>query len=131
MRVYDTEANPAIQFAQIAKYTIGQSFRFFGHTMDAVGEGNMTDKERAEQEKIYDSALTGADKMLLWALGYKYIRQPLEQRKHIMQKALEKELTERLYENARKYEGEELEKRKRGLQRWAEKCEQWIQHKME
>jgi hypothetical protein len=128
--VYDTEANPAIQFAQIAKYIIGQSFRFFGHTMDAVGEGDMTDKERAEQEKVFDSALNGADKLLFWALGYKYIRQPIEERRAIMHKSLEKELTSRFYENARKYEGEELEKRKRGLERWARKCENWIDNEM-
>lgn len=128
--VYDTEANPAVQFAQIAKYVFGQSFRFFGHTMDAMGEGNMTEKERAEQEKIFDSALSGADKMLFWALGYTYIRQPIEQRRAIMQKSLERELVSRLYEDARKYEGEDLEQRKVGLRRWAEKCEDWIQNEM-
>jgi hypothetical protein len=131
MNVYDTEANPAIQFAQISKYVIGQSFRFFGQTMDAVGEGEMTDKERREQEKIYDSALSGADKMLFWALGYKYIRQPLEERQAIMMKALQKELTTRIFQYARKYEGEELEKRKEGLERWARKSEEWIKNDME
>ena len=128
--VYDTEANPAIQFAQISAYAIGQSFRFFGQTMDAAGEGSMTDKERAEQEVIFDSALNDADKMLFWALGYKYVRQPIEERRAIMQAALTKELLERSYEYARKYEGEDLEKRSEGLKRWAMKSEKWIQKEM-
>jgi hypothetical protein len=131
MNVYDTEANPAVQFAQISKYVIGQSFRFFGQTMDAVGEGNMTDKERAEQEKIYDAALTDADKMLFWALGYKYVRQPLAERQAIMQAALKKELTSRAFQYDRKYEGEEFKKRKQGLERWARKSQEWIKNDME
>jgi hypothetical protein len=128
--VYDTEANPAMQFAQISKYVIGQSFRFFGHTIDAVGEGNMTEKERMEQEKIFDEALNGADKVMFWALGYKYIRQPLNERQAIMELALKKEVRSRAFEYARKYDGEELKKRKEGLERWARKCEDWIKNDM-
>ena len=130
MNVYDTEANAAVQVAQIAKYTIGQSLRFFGQTMDAIGEGEMTDKERAEQEKIYESALNDFDKVLFWALGYKYVRQPLKERQVIMMKALKKELATRAFQYARKYEGEELEKRKEGLKGWAEKSEEWIKNGM-
>lgn len=128
--VYDTEANSAIQLGQIAKYIFGQSFRFFGGMMDAVGEGNMTEKERQEQEKIFDAGLNDLDKMLFTVLGYKYTRQPIEERRAIMHKFLEKELVSRIFETARKYEGEELEKRKVGLERWARKCENWIENEM-
>ena len=47
-----------------------------------------------------------------------------------MHKYLEKELISRIFETARKYEGEELEKRKTGLERWAKKCEYWIENEM-
>jgi len=128
--VYDKEANTAVQFGQIAKYIFGQSFRFFGGMMDAIGEGNMTEKERQEQEKIFDAGLNDLDKLLFTALGYKYTRQPIEERRVIMHKYLEKELISRIFETARKYEGEELEKRKEGLERWARKCEHWIESEM-
>lgn len=128
--VYDAEANTAIQFGQIAKYIFGQSFRFFGGMMDAIGEGSMTEKERQDQEKIFDAGLTDLDKLLFTVLGYKYTRQPIEERRAIMYKYLEKELVSRIFETARKYEGKELEKRKDGLERWARKCEEWIENKM-
>ena len=128
--VYDTQASTPVQFGQIAKYIFGQSFRFFGGMMDAVGEGNMTEKERLEQEEIFDAGLNDLDKMLFTVLGYKYTRQPIEERRAIMHKFLEKELVSRIFETARKYEGEELEKRKVGLERWARKCENWIENEM-
>lgn len=130
VEVYDKSANPIIQTGQVAKYIFGQSFRFWGGMMDAIGEGSMTEKERREQEKIFDSALSGLDKFLFTALGYVYTRQPIEERQAIMGKYLQKELTSRQFEIARKYEGEELDRRVAGLRKWAEKCENWIK-KME
>lgn len=128
VEVYDKSANVVIQTGQVAKYIFGQSFRFWGGMMDAIGEGSMTDKERAEQEKIFDSALSGLDRFLFTALGYAYTRQPIEERQAIMGKYLQKELTSRAFEIARKYEGKELERRKAGLEKWAKKCEDWIKN---
>ena len=130
VRVYDPSANPIIQSGQIAKYIFGQTFRFYGGLMDAVGEGDMTEKERKEQDEIFDAALTTFDRVLTSALGYKYTRQPLDERRVLMHKFLEKELLSRIFETKRKYEGKEFEKRRIGLEKWARKCEDWIQNDM-
>ena len=90
----------------------------------------MTDKERRQQDEIFDSALTTFDRVLFSALGYKYIRQPIEERRVIMQKYLEMELKSRMYEINKKYEGDELAKRIESLKQWGLKCEDWIQNKM-
>lgn len=128
--VYDPSANTAVQLAQIAKYTFGQAFRFYGGMMDAMGEGKMTEKERAEQEKIFDESLTTLDKVLFTALGYKYTRQNLKNRQVIMAKYLQKELASRRFNIERRYEGDEKKRRIEGLKRWAEKCQKWIMEDM-
>lgn len=128
--VYDPSANTAVQLAQIAKYTFGQAFRFYGGMMDAMGEGKMTEKERAEQEKIFDESLTTLDKVLFTALGYKYTRQNLKNRQVIMAKYLQKELASRRFNIERRYEGEEKKRRIDGLKRWAQKCQKWIMEDM-
>lgn len=130
VRVYDPDANTIIQSAQIAKYIFGQSFRFYGGMMDAVGEGDMTEKERREQDEIFDTALSTFDRVLTSALGYKYTRQPLKERKAIMHKYLQKESISRRFEIVRKYEGKELENRKEGHERWLRKCVNWIENDM-
>lgn len=128
--VYDPSANTTTQLAQIAKYVFGQSFRFYGGMMDAMGEGKMTEKERAEQEKIFDESLTTLDKVLFTALGYKYTRQNLKDRQVIMAKYLQKELASRRFNIERRYEGEEKKRRIEGLKRWAQKCQKWIMEDM-
>jgi len=129
-QVYDPTASPPKQLAQVAKYIFGQGFRFWGGMMDAVGEGQMTEKERAEQEKVFDEGLSILDKVLFTAFGYKYIRQPLEERQAIMAMYLEKEYLSRAFDIARRYDGEEKEKRLDDLENWAEKCKIWIEKGM-
>lgn len=130
LHVYDPQASPAIQLGQVSKYIFGQSFRFWGGMMDAIGEGEMTDKERVEQEKIFDAALNKLDKFLFTILGYKYIRLPLEERQSIMASFLQKEMVRRAFEINRRYEGDEMEKRIEDLEHWVEKCQKWIEEGM-
>lgn len=130
LQVYDPEDNSLAQAGQIAKYVFGQSLRFWGGMMDAVGEGSMTEKERAEQEKIFDVALTKFDKVLFSVLGYKYTRHSLEERRGIMAKYLQKEIKSRQFNIARKYEGAEKDKRIADLEKWARKCQHWIENEM-
>jgi hypothetical protein len=128
--VYDPNGNPLEQFGQTIAYVFGQSFRFWGGMMDAMGEGNMTEKERKEQDKVFDEGLNKLDKFLFTALGYKYVRAPLEDRKAIAALSLKEELKRRAFQIARKYEGEELEKKRADLERWALKCAEWIENDM-
>ncbi len=130
VQVYNTEDPPMIQAGQIAKYVFGQSLRFWGGMMDAVGEGSMTDKERADQEDIFEEGLTKLDRVLFTVLGYKYTRSNLDERKAIMGKFLLKETKSRAFNIARKYEGEEKDKRVADLEKWARRCEKWIKEEM-
>lgn len=126
LHVYEPEANSIIQIGQVAKYVFGQGFRFWGGVMDAVGEGEMTEKERAEQGKIFDEALSKFDRILFSVFGYKYTRLPLEERQSIMASYLIKEFKSRAFDINRRYEGDERDKRLANLERWFEKCEKWI-----
>jgi len=130
VNVYDPN-DPAIkQLGQAFLYIFGQSFRFWGGMMDAVGEGNITDKEREAQEAVFDEGLNKLDKFLFTVFGYKYVRAPLKERRAIAMASLQKEMTRRVFQDAKKYEGKELEKRKVNLKKWAKKCEQWIKDGM-
>lgn len=128
--VYDTEANPAIQFAQVTKYVFGQSFRFIGGVMDAMGEGEMTELERERQEVILNESLNGFDRVLFTTLGYNYIRLPLKERQKIAAKQLEKEIVERGFRYRRKYEGEKFKQKKEELKMWAKRMQTWIKEEM-
>jgi len=130
LEVYDPTANPAMQIGQVAKYVFGQSFRFWGGMMDAIGEGEMTEKERTEQEKILSESLSKFDRVLFSVFGYKYIRLPLEERQAIMAASLMKEYRSRAFKVARKYDGEEKDMRLKNLETWAEKCKNWIEQGM-
>lgn len=130
LHVYDPQASPIIQVGQTIKYCFGQGFRFWGGMMDAIGEGEMTEKERAEQEKIFDQALNKLDKVLFSVFGYKYVRLPLEERKSIAAAYLMKEFRSRAFEINRRYDDEERDKRLENLERWAEKCRNWIEQGM-
>lgn len=130
IQVYDPQDEPLKQAAQIATYVFGQGLRFWGGMMDAVGEGSMTDKERAEQEKIFEQGLTKLDRILFSVLGYKYTRHTLPERQGIMAATLKKELRSRAYNIARRYEGEEKDKRVAELRKWAERCQNWIETEM-
>lgn len=126
VNVYDPNDNSIKQLGQTFLYIFGQSFRFWGGMMDAVGEGNMTEKEREAQEAIFDKGLTKLDKFLFTVFGYKYIRASLKERQAIALASLQKEMAKRIIQDARRYKGKELEKRKADLKRWSKKCEQWI-----
>lgn len=130
VQVYNTEDTPLEQAGQIAKYVFGQSLRFWGGMMDAVGEGSMTDKERTDQETIFEEGLTKLDRVLFSVLGYKYTRANLDERKAIMGKFLLKEIKSRQFNIARKYEGEEKNKRIADLEKWARRCQKWIETEM-
>lgn len=124
--VYDLNASAPKQLSQTFLYIFGQSFRFWGGMMDAVGEGELTEKERKAQEAVFDEGLTKLDKFLFTVFGYKYVRAPLKERQAIALASLSKEIARRTFQDAKKYEGKELEKRKADLRRWSKKCEQWI-----
>jgi len=127
VNVYDPNVPALKQFGQVMVYVFGQSFRFWGGMMDAVGEGNMTEKERKEQEIVFDEGLNKLDKFLFTVFGYKYIRAPLEERQAIAYASLEKEMKKRIFQDARKYEGKELEKREVEMRKWFHRCEKWIE----
>jgi hypothetical protein len=128
--VYNTESNPAVQFAQIVGYTMGQSFRFIGGFMDAMGEGEMTDLERQRQEKILDEGLSEFDQILFKTLGYNYIRLPLDERKRIAVSRLRDEIFKRGITYHRKYEDEKLKRKMTELKAWAKKMQAWIENDM-
>jgi len=129
-QVYDTEANSAVQLAQITGYVFGQSFRFIGGVMDAMGEGEMTELERKNQEKVLEETLSGFDRVLFTALGYKYIRLPLDERKAIAAAQLKKEITTRAIVYHRKYEDKKLQQKIDELEAWAKRMQTWIEEEM-
>jgi hypothetical protein len=130
VNIYNPNDNPIKQLGQTFLYVFGQSFRFWGGMMDAVGEGNMTEKEREAQEAVFDEGLNKLDKFLFTVFGYKYIRAPLKERQAIAMASLQKEMTRRMFNDAKRYKGKELEKQKADLKRWSKKCEQWIKKGM-
>jgi len=130
VRVYNTESSAPVQFAQVMQYVFGQSLRFWGGVMDAVGEGNMTEKERKDQVKIFEQGLTKLDRFLFTALGYVYTRLPKDERQALASAKLEKEYTRRIYELTRKYEGDTLEEHLNDLDKWLNKCTYWIEYEM-
>jgi len=129
-QVYNTEANPILQFGQISSYIMGQSFRFIGGMMDAVGEGSMTDKEKEKQKTILKEGLTSFDRILFKVLGYSYTRLPLEERKNIDKARLLKEIRTRGIKYGRKYEGQKLDEKMDELRNWALEIEKWIEEDM-
>jgi DnaJ-domain-containing protein 1 len=128
--VYDTDANTAVQVGQTLKYLFGESFRMYGNLMDAVGDGKMTEKERRQQDKVFDATLKDTDKVLFKVFGYSYLRLPLEQRQALAHSRLQKEYRSRALLYARKYEGADLERRLNGLQLWHDKIFTWIDNGM-
>jgi hypothetical protein len=130
LQVYDPEANTAVQFGQIAAYVFGQSFRFVGGVMDAMGEAEMTEKERRLQDAVLKEGLSNFDRILFKTLGYNYIRLPLEERKALAYSRLQHEYRSRALLYSRKYEGADLERRLEGLARWNEKTREWIDNDM-
>lgn len=128
--VYDPNDSWPAQLAQTTKYIFGQAFRFWGGMMDAVGEGQLTEKERKAQEKVFNEGLSKLDKFLFTVFGYKYVRAPLEERRAIAALSLKKELQRRTFEIGRRYEGKKLEERRVDLERWAKKCTSWIEKGM-
>jgi len=128
--VYDSNAHWIKQTGQLASYVFGQSFRFWGGVMDAMSEGNLTTKEKVEQEKIFDENLSNLDRVLFSVFGYKYTRKNLPDRKAIMRRYLEKEWFKRGSTISRKYEGEIKTKQLRELEKWKVRCLKWIQTKM-
>jgi hypothetical protein len=130
-KVYDTEANTAIQLAQVIGYTFGQSFRFIGGFMDAMGEGEMTELERERQEVILKEGLNGFDRILFTTLGYNYTRLPLEERQRIAMAQLNKEIMIRGITFHRKYEDEKLQDKMKQLEEWAMKMQTWIEDDMQ
>jgi len=75
---------------------------------------------------VFNIGLNKLDKFLFTVFGYKYVRSPLEERQAIAMASLQKEMTRRMFQDAKKYEGEELENRTENLKMWANKCEKWI-----
>jgi len=130
VHVYDPNAHWIKQTAQAAIYMFGQCFRFYGTLMDAAETGNITEKEKKEQDKILDAGLTQLDKVLFTVFGYKYTRSNLEERRSIMKKYLDKEYTSRQYEIKRKYEGAKRTKKLTELKKWRQKCKTWIMEEM-
>jgi len=128
--VYDANAHWVKQTGQLAGYVFGQSFRFWGGVMDAMGEGNLTTKEKVEQEKIFNENLSNLDRVLFSIFGYKYTRQNLPDRKAIMRRYLEKEWFKRGATINRKYEGERKIKQLRELEKWKARCMGWINNDM-
>lgn len=128
--VYDPNANWIKQTGQIAKYSFGELFRFYGKLMDAADAGDLTDLEKEEQEKIFDEALTKFDKILLSVFGYKYTRSNLKERQLIMKKYLDKEVARRKFSIIKKYPKKEAEKKIEGLKEWYQRCESWIKEDM-
>ena len=126
VNVYDPNDSSIEQIGQAFLYIFGQSFRFWGGMMDAVGEGDMTDKERNAQKEVFNEGLNKLDKFLFSVFGYKYVRAPIEERKAIALSSLQKEMTKRVFQIAKKYEGQELKERQEDLKKWAERCKQWI-----
>jgi len=129
-QVYSTEASPAVQFAQIFSYVVGQCFRFIGGFMDAMGEGEMTDVERKRQKTALNEGFGALDHILFKTLGYNYMRLPFEERKAIARARLLKEVKTRGIVYHRKYEGKALDKRMEELRTWAERMEEWIETEM-
>jgi len=95
-----------------------------------MSEGNLTTKEKVEQEKIFDENLSNLDRVLFSVFGYKYTRKNLPDRKAIMRRYLEKEWFKRGSTISRKYEGEIKTKQLRELEKWKVRCLKWIQTKM-
>lgn len=130
VEVYDPEDNPVKQLGQVLGYVFGQSFRFWGGVMDAVGEGNMTEKERANQEVIFNEGLNRLDRILFTVFGYKYVRANLQERKTIAGLSLKKEIARRIFRAKDKYSGDELKREKAEIEKWAKKCKDWIENDM-
>ena len=126
VQVYDPNETPIKQAGDILKYTFGQMFRLYGTMMDAAEAGNITEKEAKEQEHVYKNHLTSIDRILLKAIGYRYIRQDLNDRRKIKALSLNKEYNSRLYNIARKYSGEEAQRKKKNLDLWYKKTKTWI-----
>jgi len=129
--VYDPNAHWIKQTGQIAKYSFGNLFRFYGMLMDAAEAGDINELEKEEQKKIFEEGLSQFDRVLLSVFGYKYTRSNLNERKVIMTKYLDKEFTSRKYDILRKYEGEQRSERLQGLIKWRAKCIKWIQEDMQ
>lgn len=125
--VYDVNASAPVQLAQTASYIFAQTFRIVGGSFEGgFYESNLTDKEKIQQEKIFDDSLSKLDKILIGTFGYKYLRMPKEQRAIILQRQLLDETRHRAYMIGRKYEGKERDNRIEDLKRWVKKCEAWI-----
>lgn len=128
--VYDQSASPPVQLAQMGAYIFGQSFKFWGGVLDAVGAGDMTDAEAERQKEIVEEALGSWDGKLLRTIGYAYVRMPLEERQAIMRDRLRSEHRRRVYEITRKYPPEthkaEYSRRMKTTEEWLHRCEKWI-----
>ena len=130
-QVFDPNTNFINKHWQIAKYVFGQAFRFHGLALEAVDAGNLTLKEKKDQEKCLDLALSDFEKVLfgkhLGVLGYAYVRQNKQKQGQIWTSVLIKEYQKRLFNLLIKYEeGPERNKAEQSIHSWFKKCQLWI-----
>ena len=129
--VYDPNDHWVSQSGQIMKYSFGQMFRLYGQMMDAAEAGSLTTKQMRENEALIKQSLTGFDRTLLGVFGYKYVRKDKAERQLIMQKVLKSEYHSRKWQIAKKYEGENQNKRYEKLKNWYNRCDYWIRNEMD
>ena len=125
-QVYDPNASPVLQLAQIGKYVFTQSYRFWGGMMDAAGEAGQNKEERQLQKAVYAKGLNKFDNVLLTIFGYKYVRLPVEERRKIMRHSLKKEYKTRGYRIKRQYSGKKRREQLKRLHDWARNTMQLI-----
>jgi hypothetical protein len=130
-QVFDPNTNFLNKHWQIAKYVFGQAFRFHGLALEAVDAGNLTLKEKKDQERCLDLALSDFEKVLfgkhLGVLGYAYVRQNKQKQGQIWTSVLLKEYQKRLFNLLIKYEeGPERDKAEKSIHGWFKKCQLWV-----
>ena len=134
--VYDVNADPLVQAAEIGTYMASQVFRIVDVVLNEEQLGSISKREQEQRDRLIKDSTTRLQKaadIVLTIAGRSgaYVSNTKKQRQAIMANQFKRELGKRIAVIGRQYEGEERDKRVKRLKAWAKKAEVWIKEDLE